>query len=321
MPDRTLQTRKHRNAIAFSVTASLIIIFFAAYINFTVGGSFPWFIFPTYAVLWWPIGVFFSKKRSAFVLSLVGSLLTIILLFLTNYFTSWNFPWFLIPSVAILWWPLGIFFGTKNYKLFSLISSIILSAFSILVNVIFTPSVLWCHYPVFALIWWPLSAYFRGFERMRFFSVLGALIIIGFLTFDNFTKTPNCPWVLFTLYPILMWPAAMFLKKRLGKLNITLIASTIGIVYYILLNLFVFKGFPWAIYPIFAILWWPLAIVFGKPGKALSFSMAGGTLTTALFVITNWITSPHTIWAIYPIFAIAWWPLAVYFFVYRRSKI
>jgi hypothetical protein len=118
-----------------------------------------------------------------------------------------------------------------------------------------------------------------------------------------------------------MWPAAMFLKKRLGRLNVTLIASIIGILYYIALNLFVFKGFPWAIYPIYAILWWPLAIAFAKPGRALSFSLAGTFITTALFVITNWITSPHTIWAIYPIFAIAWWPLAVYYFVYRRKQI
>jgi hypothetical protein len=321
MTEANIQTKNRRNAIGFSVTASLIIILFLTYINFSVGGHFPWFIFPTYAVLWWPIGVIFSRRNSAKMLSLVGSFLTIALLFLTNYLTSWSYPWFLFPSAAILWWPLGVFFGSKNYKLFSLISSVLLIAFFVAANLLITPSVLWCHYPVFALIWWPLSAYFADSRQMKLYSVLGALIVIVFLTFDNLAKSPNCPWVLFTLYPVLMWPAAMFLKKRLGRLDVTLIASFIGILYYTALNVLVFKGFPWAIYPIYAILWWPLAIAFAKRGKALTFSMAGSLLTAALFVTTNLITSPKTIWAVYPIFAIAWWPLAVYFFVFRRRQI
>lgn len=323
MTNSNIQTKNQRNAIGFSVIASLIIILFLAYINFSVGGRFPWFIFPSYAVLWWPIGVIFSRKHSAKMLSLVGSFLTIALLFLTNYLTSWNYPWFLYPSAAILWWPLGVFFGSKNYKLFSLISSVLLIAFFVTANRLTTPLILWCHYPVFALIWWPLSAYFADSKQMKYYSVLGSLIIFAFLTFDNLTKSPNCPWVLFTLYPILMWPVAMFLKKRLGRLDLTLFLSCIGILYYVVLNVLVFKGFPWAIYPIYAILWWPLAIAFAKRkrGKALTFPIAGSLLTAALFVTTNWITSPNTIWAVYPIFAIAWWPLAVYFFVYRRRQI
>lgn len=321
MTETTIQTKNRRNAIGFSITATLIIILFLAYINFSVGGRFPWFIFPSYAVLWWPIGVIFSKRNSAKMLSLVGSFLTIALLFLTNYLTSWSYPWFLYPSAAILWWPLGVFFGAKNYKLFSLISSVLLSAFFVTVNLLITPSIFWCYYPVFAIIWWPLSAYFADSKQMKLYSVLGSLMILGFLTFDNLTKSPDCPWVLLTYYPILMWPVTMFLKRKMGRLDLTLMLSTIGILYYIALNVFVFKGFPWAIYPVYAILWWPLAIAFAKRGRELTFSIAGSLLTAALFVTTNWITSPNTIWAVYPIFMIAWWPLAVYFFIYRRRQI
>jgi hypothetical protein len=321
MTDLDTRRRNKRISIGFSFAGSLVIILFLAFINFSTGTRFPWFIFPSYAVLWWPIGVFFSKKNSAKMLSLVGSFITIALLFLSNYLTSWSYPWFLFPSVAILWWPLGVFFGKKNYKLFSLISSVLLIAFFVTVNLLTTPSIIWCHYPAFALIWWPLSAFFADSRQMKLYSVLGVLIIIVFLTFDNLTKSPSCLWVLFSLYPILMWPVAIFLKRRLGRLDITLIASFIGILYYTALNVLIFKGFPWAIYPIYAILWWPLAIAFAKREKSLTFSIAGTLLSAALFVTTNWITSPNTIWAVYPIFAIAWWPLSVYFFVYRRRQI
>ena len=321
MSESNRHSRDRRYTIGFSIAGSLLIILLMVFINFTTSPRFPWFIFPTYAVLWWPMGVIFSKRNSAKVLSLVGSFLTIAVLFITNYLTSWGYPWFIFPSAAILWWPLGVFFGAKNTKLFSIISSVVLITFFVVTNLLTTPTILWCHYPVFALIWWPLSVYFADSKRMKLYSVVGSLMLLAFLAFDNILKTPACPWILFTLYPILMWPVATLLQKRLGRMNITLIASSIGILYYTALNVLVFKGFPWAIYPVYAILWWPLAIAFASRGKALTFSLAGSLLTAALFVTTNWITSPNTIWAVYPIFAIAWWPLAVYFFIYRRRQI
>ena len=71
------QRNKRRYSIWFSVVGSLLIIGFLAFINFTVGGRFPWFIYPAYAVVWWPIVTILSGKDFAKVLSLVGSLITI----------------------------------------------------------------------------------------------------------------------------------------------------------------------------------------------------------------------------------------------------
>jgi hypothetical protein len=315
------QKGKRNYAIGFSIAGSLLIILFLAFINYSVGGRFPWFIFPSYAVLWWPIGTILNGKGSAKLLSLIGSLITIGLLFLTNYLTSWNYPWFLFPSFGILWWPIAMFFGTKNHKLFSLVGSAIAIAFFIATNLITTPSIIWFHYPLFAVIWWPLRVFFAESRTSRLYSVLGALIIASFLTIDNLAKTPDCPWVLLTYFPVIMWPVSMFLRKRLGRLDISLALSLIGIGYYTALNMYVFKGFPWAIFPTYALLWWPMAIGLAKRGKFMAFSVAGSLLTAALFITVNWITTPTEIWAVYPIFAIAWWPLAIYYFRYRRSQI
>ncbi|MET4562548.1 hypothetical protein ABIA69_003739 [Lysinibacillus parviboronicapiens] len=51
----------------------------------------------------------------------------------------------------------------------------------------------------------------------------------------------------------------------------------------------------------------------------LEFSVWGSSLIIALFIFINLYYTPNTIWAIYPIFVILWWPLSMYF-VWSRKK-
>lgn len=307
-------------SIGFSLAGSLIIIMFLAFINFSTEVSFPWFIFPAYAVLWWPITTIFIGKHSMKMLSLIGSLATIALLVIINYLTSWNYPWFLFPSFAILWWPFAALFGIKRSKALSVIGSLVIITFSIITNYITTPSVIWFYYPAFVVLWWPLSLFFSGPRTIKLYSVLGSMITIAFLSIENVIKTPNCPWALLTYFPVLMWPVGVLLGKRLGKLSTALTTVIAAIIYYTVLNMYVFKGFPWVIFPIYALLWWPLSIAFAKRGRLLIFSVIGSLMTAALFIIVNLITTPNNIWAVYPIFAITWWPLSIYYFVHQHHK-
>ena len=308
-----------RYFVGFSVAGSLITILFLAFINFSTGVRFPWFLFPSYAVIWWPILTICIGRHSMKMLSMVGSLITIALLVCINYLTSWNYPWFLFPSFAILWWPVTMFFGSRQSKVFSIVGSGVLIAFFMVTNYVTSPSVVWFYYPLFAVIWWPLSVFFAGPRTIKAFSVLGALIMIAFITLENSMKSPDCPWALLTYFPVLMWPASVLLGKRLGKLNTALAVSFSGIIYYTVLNIYVFKGFPWMIFPAYVLLWWPLAIAFAKRGQLLCFSILGSLLSAALFIATNLFATPHSIWAVYPIFVFLWWPLSVYYFVYRRK--
>lgn len=313
--------KDRRYSIGFSLTGSLIIILFFAFINFSTGDSFPWFIFPAYAVLWWPIATIFIGKHSMKMFSLIASLCTIALLVTVNYLTSWGYPWFLFPSFAVLWWPIAVFFGSKRSKVLSIIGSIVLITFFIITNYVTSPSEIWFYYPVFVVIWWPLSIFFSSPSTIKGYSVLGSLITIAFLTLENSMRSPDCPWALFTYFPLLMWPIAVLLGKRLGKLSTALISCFAGIVYYTILNIYVFKGFPWAIFPAYAFLWWPLSIAFAKRGRLLIFSAIGSLMSAALFIAINLFTTPNNIWAVYPIFAIIWWPLSIYYFVHLRQKV
>lgn len=311
--------KDRRYLIGFSVAGSLISILFFAFINFSTGSSFPWFVFPAYAVLWWPLGTVFAGRHSMKVFSLIGSSMTIALLVFINYLTSWGYPWFLFPSFAILWWPLALFLGTRHSKSFSIVGSIVIIACLLLTNYITSPSVIWFYYPAFAVIWWPLSVLLGGQHTVKIYSIVGALLLTAFFTLENLLKSSFCPWALLTYFPILMWPLATLLGRRLGKLPIALFGSLAGILYYTILNVVVFPGFPWAIFPAYVLLWWPLAIAFSKRKHSMLFSVTGTLLSAALFITVNAVSSPNTIWAVYPIFALLWWPLSTYYFVQKRD--
>lgn len=46
---------------------------------------------------------------------------------------------------------------------------------------------------------------------------------------------------------------------------------------------------------------------------SLGFSLWGSALIIALMVFINFYYSPRTIWCVYPIFAVLWWPLAMFY--------
>lgn len=51
----------------------------------------------------------------------------------------------------------------------------------------------------------------------------------------------------------------------------------------------------------------------------LGFSIWGSLLIISLFIFINIYYSPNVIWFVFPIFAVLWWPLAMYF-KWQRSK-
>lgn len=52
-------------ALGFSIMGSLVIISFMILVNYLTSPGFSWFIFPVFAVLWWPWGIFFSKHGNS----------------------------------------------------------------------------------------------------------------------------------------------------------------------------------------------------------------------------------------------------------------
>jgi len=363
-------TAQKGGAKFIAVVGSLLTIVFFITVNLTTSPGFLWCIFPIFAVLWWPLGVFFGKKSK--LLSVIATILTIGFFFLINYMTGFGHPWFIYPVFGILWWPMSVFIGKGHSKLYSLMGFLLISGFFLTVNLVTSPNYMWFIHVVYPALWWPLSVFLAKKNTIKIYSLIASLTTIAYLALSNLMLPPIELWFLYTVFPLLMWPVIMYLGKWASSLLFAMAGSIIGIGYYLVLNIFMSPGHPWVLYLLMPLLWWPVSILFKKvsknmmflfisitifaiyygllnifisPGhpwslyllypyawvavgmyfgvrrKALGLAIAA-TIITALFVsIMNIVLTPNTIWAVFPIFAILWWPMSIYFFRIRNRKV
>ncbi len=58
-PKKKENKTNYANNMWFSIWGALLIIAFLFFINYTTSWGYPWFIYPTFGVLWWPLASFF----------------------------------------------------------------------------------------------------------------------------------------------------------------------------------------------------------------------------------------------------------------------
>ncbi|WP_188455972.1 hypothetical protein [Virgibacillus oceani] len=202
---------------------------------------------------------------------------------------------------------------------FAVAGSVMTIVFLVLVNLLTGTGYLWFIYPSFAILLWPIGLYCVQRKRQRLLSICYSVLIIAYLIFENYTNSPDHPWVLYIVYPIIWWPILVFLGKRAKAMPVAWIGSISIILYYAVLNINLSPQYPWAIYPAFVVLWWPLSLYHAKRKTYFLFSIHASIFISVFFIAVNAVSTPDTIWAVYPIFCVLWWPLSMYYFVYKRN--
>jgi hypothetical protein len=86
-----------------------------------------------------------------------------------------------------------------------------------------------------------------------------------------------------------------------------------GIILTVMILNLLTPGYPWCLFPIFGILWWPLSAYFAGRKEPLRFAAYGTGLLWALFLLTYLFFTPHAHpWFLYPALGVFWWPLSVW---------
>jgi len=199
--------------------------------------------------------------------------------------------------------------------------SLMSMVFLVVVNYLTSPDFMWFLYPVFALLVWSISWIFLMQRKHKPHSVLCSLLIIVFLIVINYLHSPDHPWFLYAIFPIVWWPVSTLFGKKAKTLPFACIASLCTIVYYSILNIYISPPYPWAIYPAYAVLCWPLALYYVQNRNYFGLSISASFLTILFFITVNLVSSPGTIWAIYPIFLILWWPLSMYYYHFKKAQL
>lgn len=201
---------------------------------------------------------------------------------------------------------------------FAVAGSIMTILFLAFINYTTSKGYLWFIYPTFAILWWPLSIFFAARGKVKSFAVAGSLLLIGFLITINYMFSPIYPWFLFTLMPVLWWPVTMLLGRRAASLSYAIVSFITAILYYGAINILLSPAHPWIIYVAFGMIWWPMTLFFILRKQQFAYSIAGALVTIIFFITVNYITTPGHPWFIYPAFTVLWWPLSMYYFVFKK---
>ena len=150
--------------------------------------------------------------------------------------------------------------------------------------------------------------------------MIGSLLLLFTLVMNNFLYSSTYYWFYYPLFPIIWFWVIIIFFKQIKSIWFAWISVLTGISYYLILNIFLSPGYPWFIYPAFALIWWPLSMNYYKTGKHLHFALLGSSLIITLMVLINLTTSPAILWCFFPIFAVLWWPLSISFFIYKLRR-
>ena len=198
----------------------------------------------------------------------------------------------------------------KSYKTqFAIAGAILIAVMLAAANLITSPGTLWCIYPIYAVIWWPLGVVLCSKMHYFGFAMAGSLLTLVLLAAVNLIVTPGYLWFLYTVPLLLCFPAGVYLRNKIVSVPIAILFSVLLILYFTIINLLLTPGQFWAIYLIYAALWWPLSLLFKNNAKP--FSVAGAFLTIAFLIVSNLLTSVYP-WALYACFPVIFWPIAMY---------
>ncbi|WNN76206.1 hypothetical protein RKS58_23420 [Lysinibacillus capsici] len=207
----------------------------------------------------------------------------------------------------------------RNFINFSIAGSLMTMIFLGVVNYTTSPQTMWFVYPCLLLLIWPITLFFMAKKLYKQYSIVCSALIITFLIVENYIYAPDHLWFVYAIYPIIWWPILMYLDEKAKTLKTALIGCASTIIYYSILNMIVSPQYPWVIYPAFLVIWWPLALYHAQRKTFVAFSVTATILISIFFITVNVVSSPSVIWAIYPIFVTLWWPLSMYFYVYKRK--
>jgi hypothetical protein len=168
-------------------------------------------------------------------------------------------------------------------------------------------------------MWWPLVMILGKKAKTVLFAVIGAALIIAYHIAVYYIQTPNVhPWYWYIILPAVWWPVCMALRKQIRRIWFLLFSFLVFAIYYVVLNVIFSPEYFWSLSLLYLEIVAVINLYYARRKKPFALSVWISVVTIIFFSLINYINTPYVIWAIYPAFAIIWWPLSVYF--YKRKK-
>ncbi len=152
--------------------------------------------------------------------------------------------------------------------------------------------------------WMRLS---KGF---RISIVYSGMIILTMVILN--VLTGGYPWCMYPIFGVLWWPMSAYFAGRRQPLHYALCAMALLSAMFVLTYLFTNAGgYPWFLFPVLAVGWWPLS-VWGAHAGAQRFSVTATLYILLTLLIINLLSTPHYFWCLFPAVLVIWWPLTLW---------
>lgn len=304
---------RNKRYTAFSIIESVLLTMFLAALNWVTSPHTLWFVYATPVILCWPLGMLLKDKLTKLPFALLMGAFIAAYCLAINFLLTPGSLWAIHPVFAALWWPLSLYFsGRNNYKGFSVAGALLTIAYLIGCNLL-SSAYPWALYACFPVIGWPLAMLLGKRFGASMFSVFGSALTLAWYGTLNALLEPGSPWIIFILFPLLWWMLSVFFYGQRQPHIYALVMSVFSIAFFFAVNLIYSPGAVWAFYPAFAMLWWPLTLLFARRHAWRAYSVAASLLAIIFLTAVNLITSPGFLWCVFPALAILWWPLAMAF--------
>lgn len=307
-----------RRYLSFSVAGAALTAAFLVLANYVASPQSLWFIYALPPLLCWPVYMYFGRQAGRLQLSLLFAAGLIVYCTAINLLLTPHTFWAINAVYLIVWWPMCLYFSSKRqYKKFSVAGAVWTIAYLAALNLL-TTAYPWALYAFLPVVYWPIAMHTEKRIFALRFSIIGAVCALLWYGALNLFLSPDSPWVIFVAYATLWWPLSLIFHGQ-GKAHwYAALMSAISIAFFAAVNLIYSPGALWAIYPAFALLWWPMTLFFARKHSWFGYSVAGSLLTIAFLAAVNLLTSPAFPWSLFPSLCLPWWPLAVYFAKKRR---
>lgn len=150
-------------------------------------------------------------------------------------------------------------------------------------------------------------------------SWMGFVFGTAILVLINLLTTRQNFWSLIPVALLAWWPIGVSFATIKKPLALACVGASWVIAFTIGLNAAYSPGFPWSLFFVVPILWWPLGVYAKKHWKPLSFAILSFVILTGYFVLLNLWLSPHQPFAVFVTYALLWWPMSLTFMHYRHN--
>ena len=312
-----------KGARAFSKAGGAYIIVTLLIVNLAASPGFGWWVYPAFFTLWWPVSVQLGAKAKTLSFA-AGSAAaaSVFLLIMHGVHTPGVLPWYLYAVLPFFWWPVSMLLQKRFTPLrIGLISVIVFAAYYTgLIALLHGVSDLLSVFGLAAAAWLVYAAVISK-HRLSFpFAAANAALLAAYFVLVHRFITPDVhPWYWYTFFPLLCWPAAAALKETALKPLPVATCATAFLLYYGALNLFLSPAVPWVLFLAYPAAGAVIAAFCRQKRAWTTMSIWMSAAGIACFAAINLVFTPHTVWAVYPAFAILWWPMSMVLFG-RKKK-